>query len=134
MPAMSDRELLAALTTIFLPLLVAVVQRPTWSDRRRAVVGFVAVFLWTLLGLIYVGDGLPTAVDWRAWVRLLLTNALMTYTAYQHLWKPLGWVQRMEAMTSPPSVARNGLLREAERRERAPRLPMGLDEMEDRRW
>lgn len=118
---MSDRELIAALSAIVLPLLVATVQQPGWSDRTRALVGFASILLWTLAGAIYLGDGVPQSVDWHAWARLLLVNALVSWGSFQSLWKPMGVVQLVEVGTSPPSMARDRMLDEADRKAEPPR-------------
>jgi hypothetical protein len=101
MMGLNDRELVTALTSVFLPIIIAIVQRPAWSDRRRAIVAFGLILLWTLGGVIYLGEGVPQSVDWHAWLRLLLVNALTAYTVYQNLYKATGVAQRIEAATSP---------------------------------
>lgn len=121
MVGLNDRELITALTAVILPLIVSFVQQPTWSSRTRAAVGFAGVLVWTLLGAIYLGDGVPQSVDWHAWVRLLLVNALISWGSFQSLWKPSGISQHLEAMSSPPSIARNQLKAEAGRKARPPR-------------
>lgn len=121
MVGLNDRELWAAVSTLVLPLIIAVVQRPTWSDRARAVVAFVAVFVWTCLGVLYVGDGVPQSVDYHTVMRLLLTNFLVSWATYSALYKPTGIAQRIEAMSSPNSVAQRELLAEAERKATPPR-------------
>ena len=118
---LTDRELIAALTSIILPLIISLVQRPTWSSRTRALVGFGGIFLWTVAGTVFVGDGVPQSVDWRSWVRLLLVNALVAYGSFQFLWRQLGVTQSIEAATSPPSPARDALAAEAERKATPPR-------------
>lgn len=121
---LTDKELLAALTSLILPLIIAAVQRPTWSDRRRAVVAFVCIFAWTFFGVLYVGDGVPQTVDWRAWIRLLMVNAVTTWTTYQMFYKPTGIAQQVEAMTTPGrSAAKLRLMQEATRRTTPPRTP-----------
>lgn len=117
---LNDRELVAALTSILLPLVISLVLQPTWSDRLRALVAFLCIFIWTVLGVIYVGEGVPMRVDYHAWIRLLLVNALTAYTMYQNLYKPTGLAQRWEAKTSPPSEARERLIDDAERKAQPP--------------
>jgi apolipoprotein N-acyltransferase len=119
----SDKDLIGAVGAFLLPLLIALAQRPTWSDRRRAVVGFAIVFAWTLLVFFFVGGDAPLATDWRAWLRLALVNFVTAIASYQGLWKQIGWAQRVEGATSPPSGARSTLMREADRKERPPRTP-----------
>ena len=117
---LNDRELLAALSSIILPLIIALIQQPTWPDRTRAIVGFVCVFVWTVLGVLYIGEGLPQTVDYHAWIRLLLVNAVTSYTLFQSVYKPMGIVQRVEAKTSKPSAARERLKNDAARKETPP--------------
>lgn len=120
---LNDRELIAALTSIILPLLIAWAQRPTWAPRTRALVAFLGIFIWTVLGVIYIGEGVPQSVDWHAWLRLLLVNALVAWTTFQHFWKQVGLSQTIEARTSPESVAQRALAQEAARKARPPREP-----------
>jgi hypothetical protein len=122
---LSDKELWAAVSTLVLPLIIALVQQPTWSDRVRAIVGFVAVFIWTALGVLYVGDGVPQRVVYHTVMRLGLTNFLVSWATYSALYKPAGITQRIEAMSSPDSGAKRELLAEAERKSTPPRDPIG---------
>lgn len=119
----SDRELLAALTVLALPIVISLILQPTWSSRRRVAVAFAVTFLWTIGGAFFVNDAtVPTAWDWRSVVRLLGLNVIGASVIFRQL-QSAGIIQRIEAATSPPSRANERLIDEAERKERPPMDP-----------
>lgn len=120
---MSDKEILVALTGVVLPVIIAGILRPTWSDRRRQLITFAVVLAWTLGGAFFANDAtIPTAWDWRSVVRLLGLNVLAAFVLFKQL-KELGIIQRIEAATSPVSGPQQQLLAEARSKETPPRDP-----------
>lgn len=118
----TDDKLLAAnVCSILIPIVISMVVQPTWSDRRRALVSVGVIAVITLLMAIWVGEGLPQTLDWRAWTRLALVNLLGAWVSYQHFYKPTGAAGYLEVLTSPPTDASRELLLETERRTRPPR-------------
>lgn len=116
----NDKELLAALTVLALPIVISLILQPTWSSRRRVTVAFVVTFAWTLGGAFFVNDAtVPTAWDWRSVVRLLGLNVIGASVIFRQL-QSAGIIQRIEAATSPASRARRLLLNEADRKESPP--------------
>lgn len=117
---LTDKELIAAAASVLLPALIALVQRPTWSSRARALVAYGVVFVWTVFALFFTNEQGPLA-GWRDWARLLLACGVVAFTTYLTFWKATGLAQRIEAMTSPPSRARAALAWEADVKARPPR-------------
>lgn len=118
---MTDRELWTAASALVLPLFISVAQQPEWSSRQRAIVAFIGVLLWTLLGALYLGDGVPQSVRWQTWLTFFLWNLIASAATFRNLWSQLGWSQGIEAATSPPSPARTRLKREAALKAAKPR-------------
>lgn len=123
MLGLNDSELITAASAIILPLIIAIVQRPTWSDQTRAIVGFVGVFLWTLVGVLFLSEGNPLTYAWQSWLRLFLGVFVTSYGAFLGVWKPSGVTGRIEVLTSPRSPARAQLKAETTRRSNPPRMP-----------
>lgn len=120
---MPDKEILIALTGALLPIIIAGILRPTWSDRRREIISFVVVLAWTLGGAAFANDStIPTEWDWRSVVRLLGLNILAAFVLFKKL-KETGVIQRIEAATSPVSGPQQQLLAEARSKETPPRDP-----------
>lgn len=102
---MTDKELVAAIGALVGPAVIALVQRPTWSPRRRMLVAFLVLLAWTLLVFFFLGGATPPWEDWRAWLRLLLINIVVVASSYQWIFKQLGLSQWIEARTSFPQNA-----------------------------
>ncbi len=126
---MTDRELVAAIGALIGPGVIAIVQRPLWSARRRAVVAFIIMLAWTTLVFFFTGGEPPAVTDWRAWLRLLFISIVGTFTSYQGLWKQLGWAQWIEARTAPSMTVSEragvkALDDEVDRKQSPPHIPI----------
>jgi len=128
----STTELYSNVLAAVLPLLIALVQRPTWSSRRRAIVAFLTVWLFTTgfqVGAVALGGGLDAPARWpvpsevAGFIRMLVVNLVIVATCYKSLWTPLGVAGSIETATSPPSRARTALELETERLVTPPRAP-----------
>lgn len=94
---MTDAQMWALLVGFAAPLLVAVVQRPGWSEGLRALVtaGFSVV----------AGTGtvwLTGSMDGRSVISSILLVLVTSIAAYKGLWKPTGVAPKIETATSPP--------------------------------
>ena len=101
---LTPEELVAQAFAVLLPLVVAVIVRPTWSERTRALVAFavtVVVAAMTRLALMQVTD-LPR--DWQGWLQFVMVTLVISAVSYQSFWKQTGLVQRIEAGTSPTTT------------------------------
>lgn len=84
------------LVGIAAPLLVAVIQQPSWTRPVRAVVGVIA-FLLLGVGTAYF-EGELTG---RSWISSALIIFVAANTAYRNLWKPTRVAPVIEMKTSP---------------------------------
>lgn len=86
----------SALVGGFAPLLVAVIQQPSWSRQRRAIV--------TLIASLILGVGTAyfnTQLNGRGILSSVLVVAFAAWTSYLGLWKPTRVAPAIEAATSP---------------------------------
>lgn len=81
---------------ILTPLLVSVVQQPTWSPRTRAMVAAVAAVVVGFLTVLANG-GLDSGQTLLGVIALVL---VASNTAYKTLWKPTGVAPAIEIKTS----------------------------------
>lgn len=101
MPGMTNEQMIAVLMTVFVPLLISVALRPTWSGRVRAVVAFgltLLVLSVAQLALIAAAD-VPST--WQSWLQFVLWGVVTVCVSYERIWRPMGVVQAVEAATSP---------------------------------
>ena len=93
---MTDLQLWTAILGFFLPLAVAAIQQPKWSDPVRAVTTFILCVL-TAAGTAYFQG----ALTGQRFATALLFVFFSVITAYRGLWKPSGATQAIENATSP---------------------------------
>ncbi len=130
--SMQEKETLAYFVSGVLPVLIAVFQQPTWSDRKRTLfaLAFVwgVVFLWWLY--MWISEASLGALTLTVPVvlqlgRMLLGSLVVALTTYRGIWKQTGVAQRVEAATTPDKTdaqidAKDALLDEAKRKETPP--------------
>lgn len=98
----TDAELISAVGSIFLPLLIAFVMRQTWSDSIRVIVAYVCYFAYTFLTMWFLNqfvfeDGSMNA---KEIVRGFLVVAVVAYTSFKLVWQPRGTTIKLEASTN----------------------------------
>jgi len=92
----------AGIVGFFLPVLLAIVQQPGWSQPLRAIVMFVASIL-AAIGTVYFTDSEAFTRD-----RLITTVLVVMVTAiatYKGLWQPTTVAPKVEAATSRKPAA-----------------------------
>jgi hypothetical protein len=124
--SLTDEQLAAQLFNLVLPLVVAWVLRPTWSDRTRAVTAFAVMLVAVALVQLALVNLAEVPNHWQSWLRFILTSLVVAAVSYQTFWKSTGLVQRMEAMTTPAwtagqRAAKARLLAEARRKAMPPK-------------
>jgi hypothetical protein len=87
----------AIITGFFLPPLISLVQKSTWSQRVQATVMFVVALSVTLLQLWLYGQ-LDNFTDPAAAIILVLVT---TIASYKGLWKPTGISPAIERSVNP---------------------------------
>lgn len=89
---------------VLTPLITSVVQRPTWPERVRVVVGVVAAVVIGVLTLLANGTlGAVLNDGAHTWLSLLALVIVASATAYKTLWKPSGVALAIENATTPAS-------------------------------
>lgn len=96
---MSDLAQWSALVGFLLPLLVAVLQRPQFSQTVRTVVGICASIVAAL-----ITAWAETDLNWHTWSTAVIFIALTSWTTYKRVWVPVGAAPLIEAKTSPGST------------------------------
>jgi hypothetical protein len=86
----------SALVGFLLPLVVAVIQRPTFSRRLRTVIGIAASAGTAVLTALIEGK-----LTWNNWATSFIFVAVTAWASYGHVWVPAGAAPYIEAKTSP---------------------------------
>ena len=96
----------AAVVGGLLPLLLALVNRRTWSSGIKQGVMLVGVAIATVGTMVIGGKFLPDDLySWRDWARVAFVVYLMTVAAYRANWKPSGVTDRLEVAQILPRRA-----------------------------
>lgn len=97
---LSNSELWTVVAGTLLPLVVALVNRPKWSDGVRSGVMVLAVLVVTTVGEFFTGR-MTQPGSLTEWVRSAFVIFVLTVTSYQFVWKKMGVAPRIEAATAP---------------------------------
>lgn len=81
---------------VIAPLLISVVQRPSFSSGARAVIAVVSAAVIGLLTVLAAGTFNPE--DWLTTAAVVL---VASHTAYEGFWRPTGVAPAIEEKTSP---------------------------------
>lgn len=98
---MTDADLIGLVLGIFLPGLIAIIQRRKWPDLVRTLVAYAVYVLTTALTMWFTASMGDPPEDARAWVRLFLIILATAYTSFAVVWKPTGLAAHIEERTSP---------------------------------
>lgn len=91
---------IATLVGAALPVLIAFIVQPGWSDAARSVVAFIICILGAIVAALFapgVDIGGPS-FDWVAWFGVVYGSAMVSY---KNLYKPTGVAPKIEVATSP---------------------------------
>lgn len=92
---MTDLELWAVIVGFFVPVVLSVINQPTWSSRRKSTVAFIfAVFVGAITAWLQ-GD-----LNGRSVVSAILLVLVLSITTYKGFWKPTGVAGAIEVKTS----------------------------------
>ena len=99
-------ELIAVILSVgaLLPLLTAVLQQPSWSDKTRTVAGIGVSALAGLVSYVSV-NGLDFSTP-SAIVASVVGVIIAAAASYRTIWKPSGVAPIIEAKTSKNAVVR----------------------------
>lgn len=95
---MTDLEMWSGLVAFGLPLLIAVLQQPRFSNTVRVLIMVVVCIVAALVTATLQGD-----LDWHRWGHSLLVLGIGVIAFYNGVWKPLGVAPAIERATSPGS-------------------------------
>lgn len=82
----------------FMPIVISVIQQPSWSSQVRSLVMFVASII-AAVGTVFF-EGKFTGVDLATALLTVMTVTIATYTGF---WKQTGVAPKLEMATSPGS-------------------------------
>lgn len=99
--AASDLAMFTALVSFLNPLLVSVIQQPTFSKRTRTLVA--ALVALVVGGLTVYFNDPDLFTDGSALTTVILTVLVGSAASYRTFWKPLG-IEKVETATSRPSA------------------------------
>ena len=104
---MDDLTAWGILVGMAAPLVIAIVQRPGWSNTSRVVVS--VLFCAVAGGVTAVLDGTISGVPvtFSGVVQTAVAVILAAQVAYRNWWKPMGTTDVIEAATSPASDTRD---------------------------
>lgn len=88
---------------VFMPMVIAVVMRPTWSKRARLVVAMVTSLL-AGLGTVYAAGQLNTELTPGNILVSLMAVVAAAQVTFDKFWKPLGVTSAVERATTPAAV------------------------------
>lgn len=94
---MDKLQLWSLVSGSLVPLVLAVIQQPKWSDQIRSLVTFAFSLLVGFLNVWLNGD-LSKAADWTSAILIVLIAAVSTYKGF---WKPSTIAPKIEYATSP---------------------------------
>lgn len=89
---------LIAIVGLLLPMVVAAVIQPEWSDAIRSIVTFLICIVATVVTSLLGGDLGAPGFEWVTWFGGIYTVAM---ASYRGLYKPTGIAGAIEAATSP---------------------------------
>lgn len=89
----------SALVGFLLPLVVAVIQRPSFSKRMRTIIGIIGSVVAAFFAAWAQGK-----LNWEGWATSLIFISLTSWTSYLAVWVPAGAAAWVEAKTSPNAV------------------------------
>jgi hypothetical protein len=92
---LSEKDLFDLIVGTGLPLLIAFIQQPRWSDSTRAVVAALVCILVALGTTYYAGQFTGTSV-----AKAIMLILLSAWASYQNFWKQT-IAPKIEAATSP---------------------------------
>ena len=93
---MSNLAQWSALVGFLLPLVIAVIQRPSFSRPVRTIIGVVFSVGAAILTALIEGN-----LSINSWATSLIFVAMAAYTSYTHVWVPVGAAPYVEKVTSP---------------------------------
>ena len=94
---LTDLAMWTAIVASFLPVLVAFLQQPRWSQGVRVAVSTIASGI-AGLGTVYFTNA--DLFDTRITPTVVLTVIIASQAAYRAFWKPAG-IKKLELATSP---------------------------------
>jgi len=94
---MDKLQLWSLISGSVIPLVLAFIQQPKWSDQIRSLVTFAFSLLVGFLNVWLNGD-LASAADWTSAILIVLIAAISTYKGF---WKPTQIAPKVEQATSP---------------------------------
>lgn len=104
MPSLTNEQIIGALMATVLPLVISVVQRPTWSNQARTLAAFALTLLFVAVTQVAFIATRDTPNTWQSWLQYLLFCVALTATSYVAYWKPSGVAEMVEAATSPTAT------------------------------
>lgn len=93
---MTNLEMWSLLVGIAAPVVLAIVQQPSWTRPMRAAVTFLLCLLLGAGTAYFNGD-----LSGKTWVSCTLLILVATYSSYVALWKPTKIAPAIESSTSP---------------------------------
>lgn len=84
---MTDTDIVNVVTGSLLPLLIAVIQRKSWSDQLRFTVALVVYVATATFSALFLGDVGGNGLDWRGWIRAFAPIFIAAVTSFQLVWK-----------------------------------------------
>jgi hypothetical protein len=94
---LTDLAMWTAIVSFFMPLVISVVQQPSWTQRTRALVGAVTSGI-AGLGTVYFTT--PQLFDTRLTPTVVLTVIMASIAAYRGFWKQTGTSPAIEKATT----------------------------------
>jgi hypothetical protein len=77
------------------PVVIALIQQPTWTPKIRAVVAFIFSALVAIPTAYFTGD-----LEGKSYVTAALLIAVSAMTSYKSFWRPTGVAPTLEVATS----------------------------------
>lgn len=94
---LTDLAMWTAIVSFFMPLLISIVQQPTWSPRLRSVVAAVSSGI-AGLGTVYFTT--PALFDTQVTPTVVLTVIMGSIAAYRGFWRTSGVAPAIEEKTT----------------------------------
>lgn len=95
---MTDLEMWSLLVGSLLPMLVAVIQQPTWPRWFKAVVGIASSIVAGFVTTWLTADGLLFE---QGMIHAMLLTGVASWASYVSFWKPTEVAPKIEDVTSP---------------------------------
>lgn len=93
---MSNTQAWSVILGVITPLLIAVVNRKTWSDQMRRIAAIVVSVVVAVGNLVFNGD----ITDWKNWVVNIALVAGAAQVLYATVFKPTGIADKVDQKTS----------------------------------